>query len=74
MHKMDINDFPSLDGVSLISTKTLKLILDVYNSELEKEMYQFEDSVIKRANLVKEGKATAYSDEEFLKLLKEEGL
>lgn len=28
MNRMSINDFPSLDGVSLIPTKTLKLMID----------------------------------------------
>ena len=34
---MSINDFPSLDGVSLIPTKTLELMIDIYNKEVEKE-------------------------------------
>ena len=37
MNKMSINDFPSLDGVSLIPTKTLELMIDIYNKEVEKE-------------------------------------
>ena len=32
MNKMNINDYPSLDGVSLIPTKTLKLMIDICNS------------------------------------------
>ena len=74
MDKININDFPSLDGVSLIPTKTLQLIIDIYNNEIEKEMYQFESIVKKKAHLIKEGKAKAYSDGEFLELLEKEGL
>lgn len=47
MDKININDFPSLDGVSLIPTKTLQLIIDIYNNEVEKEMYSFENAVKK---------------------------
>ena len=45
MDKININDFPSLNGVSLIPTKTLQLIIDIYNDEVEKEMYSFENTV-----------------------------
>ena len=45
MNKMNINDFPSLDGVSLIPTKTLKLMIDIYNQEVEKESIQYENKV-----------------------------
>lgn len=74
MDKININDFPSLDGVSLIPTKTLQLIIDIYNDEVEKEMYNFENAVKKKAHLIKEGKAKAYSDDEFFELLDREGL
>ena len=39
MNKMSINDFPSLDGVSLIPTKTLELMIDIYNKEVEKKTF-----------------------------------
>lgn len=74
MDKININDFPSLDGVSLIPTKTLQVIIDIYNDEVEKGMYKFENAVKKKANLIKEGKAKAYSDGEFFELLEREGL
>ena len=74
MDKININDFPSLDGVSLIPTKTMQLIIDIYNDEVEKGMYKFESVVKKKANLIKEGKAKAYSDGEFFELLEREGL
>mgnify|MGYP007010172179 FL=1 len=74
MGKMNINDFPSLNGVSLIPTKTLQLIIDIYNDEVEKEMYGFENAVKTKAHLIKEGKEKAYSDDEFLELLEREGL
>lgn len=74
MDKININDFPSLDGVSLISTKTLQLIIDIYNAEVERGMYQFQNNVKKKAHLVREGKAKAYSDDEFFELLKREEL
>lgn len=74
MDKININDFPSLDGVSLIPTKTLQLIIDIYNDEVEKEMYSFENAVKKKAHLIKEGKSKAYSDDEFFELLDREGL
>ena len=45
MNKMSINDFPSLDGVSLIPTKTLELMIDIYNKEVEKENILYEDKV-----------------------------
>ena len=45
MDKLNINDFPSLDGVSLIPTKTLQYIINIYNNEVEKEMYQFEKTL-----------------------------
>ena len=35
MNKMSINDFPSLDGVSLIPTKTLELMIDIYNKAVQ---------------------------------------
>ena len=51
MNKMNINDFPSLDGVSLIPTKTLKLMIDIYNQEVEKESIQYENKVKYKASL-----------------------
>ena len=57
MDKINIDDFPSLDGVSLIPTKTLQLIIDIYNDEVEKGMYIFEHTVKEKAHLIKEGKA-----------------
>lgn len=74
MDKININDFPSLDGVSLIPTKTLQLIVDIYNDEVDKEKHLFESRVKKKAHLIKEGKAKAYSDSEFFELLEREGL
>lgn len=74
MDKINIDDFPSLDGVSLIPTKTLQLIIDIYNDEVEKGMYQFENTVKKKAHLIKQGKVKAYSDGEFFELLEREGL
>ena len=57
MNKMSINDFPSLDGVSLIPTKTLELMIDIYNKEVEKENILYEDKVKYKASLVKEVKS-----------------
>ena len=74
MNKMSINDFPSLDGVSLIPTKTLELMIDIYNKEVEIENILYEDKVNYKASLVKEGKSKAYNEDEFLDLLKKEGL
>lgn len=74
MNKMSINDFPSLDGVSLIPTKTLELMIDIYNKEVEKENILYEDKVKYKASLVKERKSKAYNEDEFLDLLKKEGL
>lgn len=74
MNKMSINDFPSLDGVSLIPTKTLELMIDIYNKEVEKENILYEDKVKYKASLVKEEKSKAYNEDEFLDLLKKEGL
>ena len=74
MDKLNINDFPSLDGVSLIPTKTLELMIDIYNKEVEKENILYEDKVKYKASLVKEGKSKAYNEDEFLDLLKKEGL
>lgn len=37
MDKININDFPSLDGVSLVPTKVLQLIVDIYNDEVDKK-------------------------------------
>lgn len=74
MNKMSINDFPSLDGVSLIPTKTLELMIDLYNKEVEKENILYEDKVKYKASLVKKGKSKAYNEDEFLDLLKKEGL
>lgn len=51
MEKMNINDFPSLDGVSLIPTETLQFIIDIYNDVIEKEMYRYETAVKKKAIL-----------------------
>lgn len=74
MNKMSINDFPSLDGVSLIPTKTLELMIDLYNKEVDKENILYEDKVKYKASLVKKGKSKAYNEDEFLDLLKKEGL
>ncbi|WP_270437322.1 hypothetical protein [Faecalibacillus intestinalis] len=74
MNKMSINDFPSLDGVSLIPTKTLELMIDIYNKEVEKENILYEDKVKYKASLVKERKSKAYNEDEFLDLLKKERL
>lgn len=74
MNKISINDFPSLDGVSLIPTKTLELMIDLYNKEVEKENILYEDKVKYKASLVKKGKSKAYNEDEFLDLLKKEGL
>ena len=74
MNKMSINDFPSLDGVSLIPTKTLELMFDIYNKEVDKENILYEDKVKYKASLVKKGKSKAYNEDEFLDLLKKEGL
>ena len=74
MKKMSINDFPSLDGVSLIPTKTLELMIDIYNKEVDKENILYEDKVKYKASLVKKGKSKAYNEDEFLDLLKKEGL
>lgn len=71
---MSINDFPSLDGVSLIPTKTLELMIDIYNKEVDKENILYEDKVKYKASLVKKGKSKAYNEDEFLDLLKKEGL
>ena len=74
MNKMSINDFPSLDGVSLIPTKTLELMIDIYNKEVDKENILYEDKVKYKASLVKKGKSKAYNEDEFLDLLRKEGL
>lgn len=74
MNKMSINDFPSLDGVSLIPTKTLELMIDIYNKEVDKENILYEDKVKYKASLVKKGKSKAYNEDEFLDLLKKERL
>ena len=74
MNKMSINDFPSLDGVSLIPTKTLELMIDIYNKEVDKENILYEDKVKYKASLVKKGKSKAYNEDECLDLLKKEGL
>ena len=71
---MSINDFPSLDGVSLIPTKTLELMIDIYNKEVDKENILYEDKVKYKASLVKKGKSKAYNEDEFLDLLKKERL
>ena len=71
---MSINDFPSLDGVSLIPTKTLELMIDIYNKEVDKENILYEDKAKYKASLVKKGKSKAYNEDEFLDLLKKEGL
>lgn len=72
--KININDFPSLDGVSFIPTKTLQLIVYIYNNEVEKKMYSFENAVKRKVHLIKEGKSKAYSDNEFFELLEREEL
>ena len=61
MNKMSINDFPSLDGVSLIPTKTLELMIDIYNKEVEKENILYKNKIKYKASLVKEEKSKAYN-------------
>lgn len=51
-----------------------KLIINIYNQEIKKESIQYEDKIKYKALLVKEGKAKAYNEDEFLDLLKKEGL
>ena len=63
MNKMSINDFPSLDGVSLIPTKTLELMIDIYNKEVEKENILYEDKVKYKASIVKEVKSKEYNED-----------
>lgn len=74
MEKLNINDFPSLDGVSLVPTKTLKYIIDIYNSEIDKDICQFGSTIDRNVQLIKEGKRKAYSEEEFIEILEKEGL
>lgn len=74
MEKLNIDDFPSLDGVSLVPTKTLKYIIDIYNSEIDKDIYQFGSIIDRNVQLIKEGKRKAYSEEEFIEILEKEGL
>lgn len=74
MEKLNIDDFPSLDGVSLVPTKTLKCIIDIYNSEIDKDIYQFGSIIDRNVQLIKEGKRKAYSEEEFIEILEKEGL
>lgn len=47
-----------------------KLIINIYNQEIKKESIQYEDKIKYKALLVKEGKAKAYNEDEFLELLK----
>lgn len=51
-----------------------KLIIDIYNQEVEKESIQYEDKIKYKASLVKKGKSKAYNEDEFLDLLEKEGL
>ena len=51
-----------------------KLIINIYNQEIKKESIQYEDKIKYKALLVKEGKAKAYNEDEFLELLEKEGL
>ncbi len=51
-----------------------KLIIDIYNQEVEKESIQYEDKVKYKASLVKKGKSKDYNEDEFLDLLKKERL
>lgn len=51
-----------------------KLIINIYNQEIKKESIQYEDKIKYKALLVKEGKAKAYNEDEFLDLLEKEGL
>ena len=57
-----------------LSLQKLCNLLQIYNNEVEKEMYSFENAMKKRAQLIKEGKAKAYSDSEFLNFCKKEEL
>lgn len=59
MEKLNINDF---------------LSLDVYNSEIDKDIYQFGSTIDRNVQLIKEGKRKAYSEEEFFEILEKEGL
>ncbi len=49
--------------------KILRLVVEQLD-----DMHEFENDAIRKANLIKEGKRKAYSEEEFLELLEKEGL
>ena len=49
-------------------------MIDIYNKEVDKENILYEDKVKYKASLVKKGKSKAYNEDEFLDLLKKEGL
>lgn len=49
-------------------------LLLIYNGEVERARYQLENSVKKKAHLIKEGKVKVYSDDELFNLLESEGL
>lgn len=51
-----------------------KLIIDIYNQKIKKESIKYENRIKYKALLVKEGKAKAYNEDEFLDLLEKERL
>lgn len=69
--KLDINEFPMVDGISKIPTQLLSKIINVYNDNIDKER---ETSILEKYRLAKEEKIKTHTSEEFFTILKQKGL
>lgn len=74
MDKININDFPTVEGASMIPTKLLKKLIDFYNHDIEIEEQDFLKSSMKNYQDYLDGKMKAYTEEEYYQVLNKEGL
>lgn len=72
--KINIKDFPSVDGSSLVPTRLLQKLVDVYNQSISDNDTQYATSIDKAYEDMRSGKAKTYTDEDFFQILESENL
>lgn len=71
--KLNVKDFPSLDGVSLAPTKLLERLIEVYNKNVELDN-DYALMANKAYEELESGKAKGLTEEEFYNALESVGL
>lgn len=69
--KLNVNDFPTSNGISKIPTELLTKMIKIYNDSIDEE---FENRTLEKYKLIKEGKIKTHTEEEFFTILEESGL